>query len=410
LTYKIVAELAIDGLGNTLKEAAVVIKDSKIIFFGNQTDAPSADTLIKVPVIMPGLWECHAHFTGFTRPAVEEAATTHIATAAARATWDLKQLLKYGITSVREVGGLGVFLKRAVEDGTILGPRIYASGQVLSTTGGHGDIHNIALTALDKLGDMVLGHMIDGPEECLKGVRKQLRNGAEVIKICASGGVMSEIDHPMHQQFSIEEIRAITEEAARSEVIVAAHCHGDKGIKVAIEGGCKTIEHGTYLTETLAEEMIKQNIILVPTRYVIEKIRSAADDPSIPKYARDKLIALYEQHRNALRLAIAKKVPIAMGCDMFVSGPGKLFVPGENAKELEYLVNEGMTPMEAIIAGTSMGPKTLGPRAPKSGILKEGYDADILVLEKNPLEDITILQNLENIRNVIKAGKIISFD
>lgn len=161
--------------------------------------------------------------------------------AGARATADLARYIEGGVTSIREVGGYGVELAPVVAEGSITGPNIYGAGEVLSTTGGHGDIHSIPLDIYEGISarSRIVGRLTDGPSECVKAVREQLRRNARVIKICASGGVMSEVDHPIHQQFSDEELQAIVAEAARAERVVAAHCHGKPGIMAALRAGLR---------------------------------------------------------------------------------------------------------------------------------------------------------------------------
>lgn len=408
MSLKINANLVIIGNGTSFEKGSIVIDNEKIIYAGNHSEAPSADEEISTPVIMPGMWDTHSHFVGLYKASIEGTIFTKSTLAVLRSTWDTKEALRAGFTSVREVGGLGIPLNQAIQEGVILGPRIYAAGEILSTTGGHGDIHNIPLEFVSLMEGQGLSILCDGVAECLKAVRKQLREGAELIKYCASGGVMSKIDNPMHQQFSHEEQKAIVEEAKRSEVAIAAHCHGSAGIRSALEAGVTTIDHGTYLTEELADLMIEKGAILIPTRYAIEKLLQNVDKEDLPDYVVEKITAMGDQHMDALKIAIRKGVKIAVGTDIFVSGPGNIFTWGENALELKYLVDAGMSEMDAIVAATGNAPATLGPRAPKSGMLKVGYDADILLLEKNPLENIENLLD-KSAMTVIKQGKIIKF-
>lgn len=408
MSLKINANLVITGNGTSFEKGSIVIENEKIIHVGDHSEAPSADEEISTPVIMPGMWDTHSHFVGLYKASIEGTIFTKSTLAVLRSTWDAKEALRAGFTSVREVGGFGIPLNQAIQEGVILGPRIYAAGEILSTTGGHGDIHNIPLEFVSLMEGQGLSILCDGVPECLKAVRKQLREGAEVIKYCASGGVMSKIDNPMHQQFSLEEQKAIVEEAKRSEVAIAAHCHGSAGIRSALEAGVTTIDHGTYLTEELADLMIEKGAILVPTRYVIEKLLQNVDKEDLPDYVVEKITAMGDQHMDALKIAIRKGVKIAAGTDIFVSGPGNIFTWGENALELKYLVDAGMSEMDAIVAATGNAPATLGPRAPKSGMLKVGYDADILLLEKNPLENIENLLD-KSAMTVIKQGIIIKF-
>lgn len=408
MSLKINANLVIIGNGTSFEKGSIVIDNEKIIYAGNHSEAPSADEEISTPVIMPGMWDTHSHFVGLYKASIEGTIFIKSTLAVLRSTWDTKEALRAGFTSVREVGGLGISLNQAIQEGVILGPRIYAAGEILSTTGGHGDIHNIPLEFVSLMEGQGFSILCDGVAECLKAVRKQLREGAELIKYCASGGVMSKIDNPMHQQFSHEEQKAIVEEAKRSEVAIAAHCHGSAGIRSALEAGVTTIDHGTYLTEELADLMIEKGTILIPTRYAIEKLLQNVDKEDLPDYVVEKITAMGDQHMDALKIAIRKGVKIAVGTDIFVSGPGNIFTWGENALELKYLVDAGMSEMDAIVAATGNAPATLGPRAPKSGMLKVGYDADILLLEKNPLENIENLLD-KSAMTVIKQGKIIKF-
>jgi imidazolonepropionase-like amidohydrolase len=326
--------------------------------------------------------------------------------AAARAAKNAEAALLAGFTSVREAGGLGVYLARVVAEGDLLGPSIYAPGSVLSTTGGHGDIHAFPLPAVvDNCERNGMSTLCDGVPECLKAVRMQLRLGARVIKICASGGVMSELDHPVHQQFSGEELRAIVEEAGRAERVVMAHCHGKPGIMAALEAGVRTIEHGSYLDEEAAAAMRESGAILVPTRFIVEQGLRAKD--KMPGYAYAKLVAIADRHLEAIKIAHATGVSIAVGTDIFASGPEAGMAWGMNGRELVHLVEAGMTPLEAIEAGTANGPPTLGPQAPRSGVLELGHDADLIAVDSNPLDDVSVLADPVNVTRVWKAGRLV---
>ena len=155
----------------------------------------------------------------------------------------------------------------------MVGPHVYGAGSILSTTGGHGDLHSVPLPWMGDLCDSGAElRLADGPAECAKAAREQLRKGARLIKICASGGVFSELDHPIHQQFTLEEIRAVVEVATMADRIVAAHCHGKPGMIAALEAGVRTIEHGTYLDDEVCSAMKETGAILVPTRAIVEEI------------------------------------------------------------------------------------------------------------------------------------------
>jgi imidazolonepropionase-like amidohydrolase len=401
--HRIEAERLIPGRGEPIERGCVIMENGKLVYAGTAANAPATPNAVvtEAKIVMPGLWDCHAHLLGMLRPDLASLVTEPIAVCAARAVKDAERALFAGVTSLREVGGLGIYLNRVIEEGAMAGPRIYSSGGILSMTGGHADVHAFPLDMLHAGGGASsLLALCDGVPSCLYQVRRQLRAGARLIKICASGGVMSEVDHPIHQQFSDEEMRAIVEEAARAERIVAAHCHGKPGIMAALRAGARTIQHGSYLDEEAAGLMVKQGTIFVPTRFIVEGL--LAMKSSMPDYAYRKLAALADSHMEAMRIAIRYGVKMATGTDIFVSG-GTLW--GRNGLEASNLVKAGMTPLQAIEAATANGPATLGPQAPLSGILAAGYDADVITLDTDPLADISVLGSPERITGVWKAGE-----
>ncbi len=368
MAVRITATTLIPGKGEPIVDGTVILEGGKISYAGSTAAAPPAapnDEMYTVPAVMPGMWEAHGHFVGSAIPNLEHMATAHSGTLMARATADAAATLNAGITSVREMGGLGIAMKPVIDEGTIPGPTIYPAGSILSPTGGHADIHGLPLDfVLGMAGrGFIFSELADGVSGVLRAVRKQLRMGASVVKICASGGVMSEIDHPIHQQFSHEELVAIVEEASRAERYVGAHCHGEPGIVAALKAGVQTIEHGSYLTEESAEMMIDQGAILVPTRFVVAALLGM--EATLPAYAYKKGVAIADRHEMAMKIAVSAGVKIAMGTDIFVSGP----MYGQNSLEVKYLIDAGLTPLEAIEAATATGPLTLGPQAPRSGQL-----------------------------------------
>lgn len=402
--------MLIPGHGDVVKNGCVVFEGAKITYAGDVEGAPEVRGSVtrSVPVVMPGMWDCHGHLMGLRTADIEEGARTPLAVMAARATADAARCLQAGFTSVREVGGLGIFLARAIDEGSIPGPHVYASGGMISPTGGHGDLHSYPLEfAHDVLERTQMGALADGVPECLKAVRSMLRLNARVIKICASGGVASEVDHPMHQEFSDEELRAIVEEATRAERVVASHCHGKPGIMAALKAGCRTIEHGTYLDEEAADLFLETQAILVPTRFIIDRLATSAKAMGAPEYILRKIVPVVGRHEEALRLAIRKGVRIAVGTDIITTGVTGYADWGQNAFELTNLQEAGMKPLQAIEAATATAPLTLGPQAPRSGQLKEGYDADILAVAKNPVQDLAALTSPENVRSVWKSGKLV---
>lgn len=398
MTIRIEADLLIPGRGDPVSPGSVVLDGLTIAYAGPTAQAPATPgaSIAEVATVLPGLWECHGHFIGEPTADPENWAKGDPVTQATRAVADVRRTLEGGVTSVREVGGIGLMMQPAISDGSIVGPTIYGAGDVLSTTGGHGDIHGLPLDWVQSASGF--GAIADGVPECLRAVRKQLRKGAKVIKICASGGVISEIDDPMHQQFSAEELSAIVEEAGRAERVVAAHCHGKAGIMAALEAGVQTIEHGSYLDEEAARLMIEQDTILVPTRFIVAQLIEMED--LLPRYAYEKGVVIADRHAEALKVAIATGVKIAAGTDIFISGDSY----GRNSLEIRHLQDAGLSALEAIEAATAIGPETLGPQAPQSGQLVSGFDADVIGIDFDPLQDISGWGDRDRVTNVWKAG------
>lgn len=405
MTLRIVADLLVPGRGDPVADATVVCDGATITYAGPTAGAPPSgddETVHEVATVMPGLWDCHAHFAGMDVVDLERLALTHPVVTAARATADAARTLAGGVTSVRDVGGAGIHLARAIDEGAVPGPHIHAAGAILSTTGGHADIHSLPLDWVHRVEDVAgLGLVCDGVPEVLRAVRRNLRNGARLIKVCASGGVVSEIDHPIHQQFSDEELAAIVGEAARAERWVAAHCHGKPGIMAALRAGVKTIEHGSYLDEEAADAMVAADAVYVPTRFVVADLMEHLDE--LPPYVADKMRMVAEHHEQALELAVAKGVRIAAGCDIFTSGRAY----GHNSREIAHLIDAGMSELEAIEAATARGPETLGPQAPRSGQLRAGYDADVIAVDADPLADRSVWGDPDRVTHVWKSGRCV---
>ena len=398
------ADLLVPGKGEPIHDGAVVWDGPTIAYAGPAAGAPRTGQApsTRAAAVLPGLWDCHGHLIGARSLDLARLPLEPIALRAARCTGDLRAALDVGVTSVREVGGLGVHLAVAVKEGTVAGPSIYGAGAVLSVTGGHGDLHSLPLPWMTELG-RTDGEfrLCDGVDGCIKATREQLRRNARLIKVCASGGVLSELDNPIHQQFTVAELRAVVEVATLAERVVAAHCIGKPGIMAALEAGVRTIEHGTYLDEEACDAMRETGAILVPTRTIVQEI---LDSGAAPPYAQRKLAAIADRHAKAVALAHEQGVTIAMGTDIALSGADLPNSWGRNGRELPLLVESGLTPLEAIQAATANGPLTLGPQAPRSGRLAEGYDADLIVLDGDPLADITILTNPAHVIAVWKRG------
>jgi len=403
---RIDAGLLIPGRGEPVADATVLIDGARISYAGPAATAPPAPGAVRrrADTVMPGLWDCHTHFMGSRDFDLARLVQEPVALRAARCARDLSNAIQAGVTSVREVGGLGVDLARAVREGILDGPAVYAAGAVLSTTGGHGDLHCYPLSWMTEFArtDGTF-RLADGTAECMRAAREQLRRGAAVIKVCASGGVLSDVDDPIHQQFTDAELRAIVEVAGLADRVVAAHCHGKPGIMAALEAGVATIEHGTYLDDEACDAMVETGAILVPTRSIIEDILSHLDQ--VPPYAAAKLTALAATHADAMTLAIERGVTIAMGTDIGLTGMDLPNSWGTNGSELAHLVALGLTPLQAIEAATATAPRTLGPQAPHSGILAAGYDADVITVAGDPLADISVLARPAAITGVWTGGR-----
>jgi len=401
MRVRIEANVLVPGRGEPVADGVVVMDGPVISFAGPSSDAPDTSDamVVTAAAVMPGMWDCHAHLMGATSLDLTRMPLDSVQLRAIRAAADLRAALDAGITTIREVGGIGVHVARAVDEGTVVGPAIYAAGAILSTTGGHGDMHSYPLSWVHEMDD---GRLCDGPDDCARATREQLRLNAKLIKVCASGGVLSEVDNPIHQQFTVAELRSIVEVAGMADRVVAAHCHGKPGIMAAIEAGVRTIEHGTYLDDESAAAMRETGAILVPTRTIVEEIRESR---AAPPYAQVKLDAIADIHRDAVALAHEAGVRVAMGTDLALragSGAGSW---GRNGRELPLLGDCGFTALEAIEAATASGPDTLGPQTPRSGQLISGYDADVITLDVNPLDDLSVFVKTEHITGVWRAGQ-----
>lgn len=402
--------MLIPGRGAPIRDASLLLEGSRIAWVGPRAECPDTPGVpsTTAQVLLPGLWDCHVHLTGLRNTSLDDVMRVPVPVAAARAVRDAERALLAGFTSVREVGGYGVHIARAIDEGTCRGPHVYAAGDLISQTGGHADLHTYSTGCMADLcerGGWM--HTCDGEAECLRAVRLQLRRGARLIKVCASGGVLTTYDHPMHQQFTDRELRVIVEEAARAERVVAAHCHGKAGIMAALRAGCRTIEHGTYLDEEACDAMKEAGALLVTTRFVKVRMLEHGQRTGLPPYAYQKLLDTAEVQRKAVELAIRSGVKIAAGTDSITTGPDTALPWGLHGLELSLLVAAGMTPLSAIEAATATAPETLGPQAPKSGQLLAGWDADVIALASDPLADIGILQNPDAVTHVWKDGHLV---
>jgi imidazolonepropionase-like amidohydrolase len=317
-----------------------------------------------------------------------------------------RETLACGITTARDMGGADAGFRAAIEEGLIDGPRLLISLGMISQTGGHGDYWVPAGMRIQKrawLPDTVA----DGVEEIRRVVRELLMRGADFIKICATGGITSVTDSWDEPQFTIEEIRTAVEEAAAKKRRVAVHAEGIDGIRNAVQAGIHTLEHGWFIDEQAVDKMIEMNTWWIPTLALVPlSVKKRGSDKSWAGHqmgqedVKDKQI--YDRMQEQIPIwkeAVRRGVKVAMGTDQ----SHRLLV-GENMVELEFMVNWlGMSPMEVIVASTSNAAECI--ERPELGALAAGKIADILVVDGNPLDDISLMQKREKLHLVMKAGK-----
>ncbi|KZE38798.1 aryldialkylphosphatase [Bhargavaea cecembensis] len=397
----------IDGTGSEPRQGIVVVKDSKIEYIG---DDPGYSRTGKEAVIdaggntvLPGFIDTHVHMM-FEYAPLQQRLTTPFSYMYYQAMSYMKATLDAGVTSVRDALGTDLGVKRAIEDGLIQGPRIQLSINALTITGGHGDGMQINGDVFDISPSGYRGMpngIADGVDEVRKKTREMLRAGAEVIKVHATGGVLSPTDHPEFTQYSFEELSAIVEEARfRKGVKVMAHAQGAEGIKNAVRAGVHSIEHGIYLDDEAIELMKENGTYLVPTLLAPVSVLETAEEVGMPQSAVDKSIEVIEDHKASFTKAYRAGVNIAMGTDAGV------FRHGTNLRELGLMVDSGMTPMDAIVASTKSAAACMGWED-KVGTLEQGKLADIIIVKGNPLDDIHSLANPDQILTVIKDGELV---
>ncbi|QUL98248.1 MAG: amidohydrolase family protein [Candidatus Fermentithermobacillus carboniphilus] len=350
--------------------------------------------------LMPGLIDSHVHITGSGDPNRLKALKELVPHQAIRAALNARATLEAGFTAIRDAGAgflVDVALKQAINEGLVPGPRMQVACRGLSITGGHGDTRNGWPPEVEFKGRYV----VDSPDEARRAAREQLRDGADHIKLHATGGVMSEGDVPTARGLTIDEMRAAIEEAHNVGKKAMAHAQGSTGIKNAILAGVSSIEHGFYLTDEIIELMLKKDVFLVPTLAAVHHIVEKGTEAGIPEYGVRKAKEAQKAHLESFAKAYKAGVKIAMGTD--AATPFNYH--GKNALELELMVKAGMKPMDALLAATKMGAELMG-WGDRMGQVKPGYWADLILVDGNPLEDIRVLQDVSRIKVVMKAGKI----
>ncbi|MGC9180965.1 amidohydrolase family protein [Thermogladius sp.] len=401
--------------GRIVENARLLVEGKYIADVGTsgEVDASRADRVIDAGgrVVMPGLIDAHMHLSGLrTGDVVKEPLLTSYETLVARAVRDLEALAEAGFTTVVDAGGLiALGLKQAVEEGTVVGPRIVAAGAPLSQTFGHGDTHYLPLEMSDVRSPYRIrpfaSLICDGVDECRKAARYALRMGSDFIKIFTTGGVMSQRDRPEYTQFTLEEIKAIVEEAKAAGRFVHAHAEGDKGIVNALLGGVKVIAHADMIDETGIQLALEKDAVVVPTLAVSEHILTYGRELGLPDWALEKESFLFKYHVDRARAAWRAGVKLATGTDFW--GGSRAFRHGDNALELVLFVEKiGMPPIEALRAATINAAEAAGLRD-QTGSLEKGKLADLIIVDGNPLDDPRVLLDKNRILLAMKAGSIL---
>ncbi len=380
------------GATEIIENAAIIVKNDRFVKIGHakQIAAPADAEIVDLSdkTVLPGLIDSHIHCFLDASPdpmvSMDNDSTVNLVI---KATKNMCKTLEAGFTTVRDLGGRGDLsfqLRKAAADNMFPSPRILTSGRYITMTGGHG--HKTGIEA-------------DGTDLVRKAAREMLKQGADVIKVMATGGVMTEGVQPGSAQFTREEMAAATEEAHKVGKKAAAHAQGTEGIKNAIMAGIDSIEHGIFLDEEAVTMMRKNNTYLVPTLSAPYWVIEGGPESGIAQFVIDKVQITIKNHFPSFRLAHEKGVKIAMGTDAGTP----LSRHGGNAKELELMVENGMSPQEAIFATTITSAELLG-LSDCLGSIEVGKIADMVVFRNNPLDNIS---NVYNVDRVYRSGKMV---
>lgn len=389
----------ITGKGDCIENSLLIFKDSQIQAIGQQKE-------ISIPeeaqiydchgqYIMPGLIDTHVHLDMHGLPDIYHESLVEDKLRTIRATIEMANTLRSGITTIRNAGSanyIDIAVKKAVEEKLILGPRILASGRI------------ICMLAAGNEYFKGLYREADGVDENRKAAREQIKEGADFLKVMATGAIMNPGGIPGAPHLDVEEIRAVVEEGEKIGLRTAAHAHGAEGIKNAIKAGVKTIEHGTLADDEARKMMVDNDIYLISTLSSNYWMLYAGNKNEIPEFMQDKAEEIAKIRRENLHKALQAGVKVAMGTD---AGTPYNF-HGKNAMELVQYVKTGlMSEMEAITTSTKISAEAIG-LGEITGTLEPGKSADCLVLKKNPLQDINCLIQLENISLIFKEANLIT--
>lgn len=391
-TIAVKAGKLIDGRGGApLSDAVIVIEGEKIVAVGARLPIPAGAELIDLggETVLPGFIDCHVHLTGrvigegeWQNARVRDLPQED----AIRGVRNARLTLEAGFTTVRNVGAhdfSDIALRDAIVEGLVPGPRIVAAGHAVSITGGHCDDNGFVPGVAERGPEAGIA---DGVDAVIHAVRSQIKHGADVIKVCATGGVLSEGDAVGVQQYGEAELRALVETAHRAERKVAAHAHGTEGIKAALRAGVDSIEHGSLLDDEAIALFKQTGAVLVPTLMAQESVQKQADSGVLNDSRAAKARFIAPRARESFRRAQAAGVRIALGSDAGV------FTHGTQGREFFLMVQNGMAPAAAIQAGTRNAAELLG-LGEVVGTIEKGKLADLVAVHGDPLGDIALLQH-----------------
>ncbi len=388
--------------GELRANQAVVIEGEKITQVApfSELKAGAGDAAIDLPdaTLLPGLIDMHTHLTFDLNSLGYQGLGISTAREALHGARNARRTLEAGFTTVRNVGAkdyADIALRDAINDGDAIGPRMVASGPALGITGGHCD-ENLLPPAFHFQGDGVA----DGVEAVQHKVREVIKYGADVIKICATGGVLSKGDDPNASQYTLEEMKAIVADAHRLGRRVAAHAHGAEGVRWASEAGVDSVEHGHLMDDAAIATLKKNGTYLVPTLFLTEYMQQHMEHSDIPEYSKQKMRDVAAAAQQNAKKAFAAGVKVAFGTDAAV------YPHGLNAGEFHVYVKLGMTPLAAIQAATINAADLLGWKD-RVGTLEPGRWADIVAVDGDPTKDVTIL---EHVKFVMKGGTVYKND
>ncbi|HVT67917.1 MAG TPA: amidohydrolase family protein [Trebonia sp.] len=381
--------------------ATVIVEDGLIKDISAGGDVPGGEVIdLRGKTLMPGLIDAHVHVTSLDVEISRQQRENPTSLMAYRIARVIRETLDQGYTTVRDAGGADWGMKEAVARGLITGPRLFVSGHPLSQTGGHGDGRSMAESGVDCGCGHAIGmtdNIADGPEGVRKAAREQLRRGADAIKIMASGGVASPTDPLEGLQYEPHEIRAAVQAATAAGTYVLAHAYSSAAIRRAVEGGVKSVEHGNFLDAPTARLMAERGTYLVPTFVAYEKLHEEGKEQGFAPQKLKKLDLVLGAALDSLRHAAEAGVKIGSGSDLL--GPLARHKTRELAIKAKELGNHA-----TLIATTRTNAELLGIDG-ETGTVEPGKIADLLVVDGNPLDDISVLQDLQRMPVVMKAGE-----